>query len=170
MVRPPKGPLPAKKKCAGRCARVLPLTAFNIDNEAADNRQSYCSECKADSTREARWLRQYGLLPGRAQACLELQENCCPICGTSLDFEVKRGALRKWTLHVDHDHDTGEVRGLVHMQCNISPPAGAEASARWLKYCTSPPMREAYGGVPLIAPVSGLGEAQLDLAFEAVGL
>ena len=142
------------------------MTAFNLDEAAEDGRQSYCPECKADNTREARWLRFYGLRPGRAQACLELQHNTCPLCGGHLDFEVKRGALRKWTLHIDHDHDTGEVRGLLHSLCNMSPPPNALASARWLEYCLNPPMRQAHGGVPLIAPITGLGEAQLDLALE----
>lgn len=160
-------PFPAKKRCAGRCARVLPLNYFHHDAEADDGRQSYCPECKAHNTREARWLKYYGLRAGRAQRCLEIQNNACPLCGGALDFDVKRGVLRKWSLHVDHDHETGEVRGLLHMQCNISPPAGVLTSARWLEYCGNPPMREAHGGMPLIAPVSGLGEAQLDLAIDS---
>jgi hypothetical protein len=162
-MRTPRRPHVAARRCRGRCNRILPLAAYHRDNEALDGRQAYCPQCKADSTREAAWLRNYGLRPGRAQRCLELQTNLCPLCDTALDFEVKHGLHRKWTLCVDHDHDTGEVRGLVHSICNLSPPPNGHASKRWAAYCDEPPMRAAHNGVPLIAPISGQGNAQLEL-------
>lgn len=156
----------AARKCRGPCKRVLPLSAFDLDASANDGRQAYCPECKADATRVARWLKQYGLTESRAQACLMLQNDVCPICAAHLDFRVRQGRARGWTVCVDHDHETGEVRGLVHNLCNLSPPQNAKASALWLEYCLNPPMREVHGGVPLIAPMSGLGEQQIELPMD----
>jgi hypothetical protein len=41
---------------------------------------------------------------------LSEQNKCCKICSK----EFKRGV----NAHVDHDHDTGEVRGLLCLNCN----------------------------------------------------
>ena len=40
----------------------------------------------------------------------ELQDNCCAICKT-IDFGDRRGAI-------DHDHKTGEIRGILCINCN----------------------------------------------------
>lgn len=40
----------------------------------------------------------------------EEQNGCCKICSR----KFKQGV----SAHVDHDHDTGEVRGLLCMNCN----------------------------------------------------
>ncbi len=164
-MRTPRSPYVAKRRCRGSCRRVLPLTAYHLDAEALDGRQAYCPECKASATREARWLRQYGLTAGRAQACLALQDDLCPLCNSHIAFNPRQGLEKGWTLCVDHDHDTGEVRGLVHSRCNLSPPQNALGSARWLAYCRNPPMRVAHAGKPLIAPVSGMGEVQFEMDF-----
>ncbi len=41
----------------------------------------------------------------------ELQNGCCAGCSRRLIFD--------WTTHVDHDHLTGAVRGLLHGDCNM---------------------------------------------------
>lgn len=61
-----------------------------------------------------RWLkRQYGLTPGEFDAMLIHQLGGCAICGT----ELRRG--RK-NAHVDHCHETGQVRGLLCGACNAA--------------------------------------------------
>ena len=65
----------------------------------------------------ARWsrnarLRQYGITPDEYDSLLEEQGSKCAICGSS-----EAGA---WggSLPVDHDHETGAVRGLLCHNCN----------------------------------------------------
>lgn len=52
----------------------------------------------------------YGITPEDYQNILIAQNNKCPICGEN--FEHKKG-------HLDHDHNTKKVRGVLHMHCNI---------------------------------------------------
>lgn len=60
--------------------------------------------------REGHRWRAYGLTPEGYQEMLAAQGGRCAICATD---KPHKGAL-----HVDHDHDTGEVRGLLCFCCN----------------------------------------------------
>ena len=60
-------------------------------------------------------LRRYGLTPEDYQALLDEQHGQCAICGRE-----PRGSRNEKNLHVDHDHDTGEVRGLLCISCNAA--------------------------------------------------
>jgi hypothetical protein len=48
-------------------------------------------------------------------AMLQDQSGCCAICDRHI---TELGEGRWKTLGVDHDHDTGEVRGLLCHSCN----------------------------------------------------
>jgi len=52
----------------------------------------------------------YGITVEQYEAMLELQNGVCAICGGI--------NTRKLKLAVDHDHDTGKVRGLLCDRCN----------------------------------------------------
>jgi hypothetical protein len=54
---------------------------------------------------------RYGLEPQHKQALLDAQSNSCAICGYK--FGQKVGDMK-----VDHDHATGDVRGLLCDHCN----------------------------------------------------
>lgn len=58
--------------------------------------------------------RRYGITRDQFNAALDAHGGGCGICGKWLD----RKAPRK--THVDHDHKTGRVRGVLCMQCNTS--------------------------------------------------
>jgi transcription elongation factor Elf1 len=62
------------------------------------------------SIRASAWFRKYGLTREEISKILIEQEFSCPICGKELldDFVV------------DHNHETGEVRGLLHANCNTA--------------------------------------------------
>jgi len=66
--------------------------------------------------RNAELQRKYGIALNDYQHLLEAQDGKCKICG-STDHRVKGGAT-EFSLSVDHDHGTGEIRGLLCQNCN----------------------------------------------------
>lgn len=53
------------------------------------------------------------------------QNNLCPLCGKHIDLKIKGEGV------VDHDHDTGEIRGVLHRSCNAAEGKIANAAGRW---------------------------------------
>jgi hypothetical protein len=70
--------------------------------------RSYCSSCGSARTREYNLKRIYGISSDDYESMLEAQNGVCWICQKSEDVK----------LSVDHDHDTGKVRGLLCNRCN----------------------------------------------------
>ena len=56
-------------------------------------------------------MRKYGLTPEAFAVLLEVQSGSCAICRAEL--------LKGRGTHVDHDHVTGRVRGLLCNPCNL---------------------------------------------------
>jgi len=102
----------------------------------------FCSaECKK-RTHDRRWRERsshynrqylYGLTQERYAAMLAEQDNRCAICRTP-EWGGKTGAP-----HVDHCHDTNQVRGILCNNCNqglgmfADDPDRLEAAARYLR-------------------------------------
>lgn len=90
-----------------------------------------CDECKVDpraNQREkeaARRLRSYGLTQETYDAMWVAQGERCAVCRT--DTPTSRG----WC--IDHDHVTGDVRGILCSQCNSA--AGMLADSAVLSMC-----------------------------------
>lgn len=99
---------------------------LNITRKFHPNGDSYCSECKAIRQREyrekypdrakgyyktANRRRNYGLEPDKYQKLLDNSGNKCMICGDS---------PKKRSLHIDHCHNTGIIRGLLCHGCNTA--------------------------------------------------
>ena len=53
------------------------------------------------------------------------QDGKCPLCGKEIDITIKGEGV------VDHDHDTGEIRGVLHRSCNAAEGKISNAAARW---------------------------------------
>lgn len=66
---------------------------------------------KVKEKRKDRWvLREHGCSAFDYQRMLDEQEDGCAICGRPPECEKR--------LAVDHDHSTGEIRGLLCERCN----------------------------------------------------
>jgi hypothetical protein len=81
-------------------------------------------------------IRKYGLSIEDYAIMALLQDFSCAICGHRPE---PRGKSNDRCLSVDHDHDTGRVRGLLCIQCNTAlgmardDPSILEAMARYLR-------------------------------------
>jgi hypothetical protein len=64
---------------------------------------------------EEKLRQKYGLTLEQYEEMIRNQGNCCAICGYPL---LERTTTAKLNFVVDHDHDTGKPRGILHMKCN----------------------------------------------------
>ena len=56
------------------------------------------------------------------------QRGVCPLCGKPISLQVMGN---KSDYVVDHDHETGEIRGVLHRSCNAAEGKVSNAAARW---------------------------------------
>lgn len=63
-----------------------------------------------ESVKWASVKRNYGITRDEWQALHDSQSGACPVCQRPLGSDAA----------VDHDHKTGQVRGLLHRNCNIA--------------------------------------------------
>jgi len=61
--------------------------------------------------------RDYGITIGQYLEMLEVQNGCCAICGRK-DLDERNNNNGSKRLSVDHNHDTGIIRGLLCTMCN----------------------------------------------------
>lgn len=69
-------------------------------------------------------LARSGMLVFRRKLHKE-QGGLCPLCGKDIDLRIKGEGV------LDHDHDTGRIRGLLHRSCNAAEGKVANAAGRW---------------------------------------
>ena len=88
----------------------------------------YCLTHSPSRQREARALnpdrfkgytlkRDYGISLGDYLQLLEAQKCCCALCGRQ-DGDERNNNNGSKRLSVDHDHETGIIRGLLCSNCN----------------------------------------------------
>jgi hypothetical protein len=97
-----------------------------------------CPDCRKDqrpgaqARERVRTLLLYGLTQREWNALVRKQRDRCAICKTS----TPGGRGERW--HIDHDHMTGKVRGLLCHRCNmgvgffLDDPEIIKAAARYV--------------------------------------
>jgi len=112
--------------CTG-CGISKTADEFGNDKSTKTGKRHYCRKCDVDrytdyrqrkiedGTWQAQWQAvhrrsKYGIEPEDFQAMWDHQEGRCGICRISLK-EVKTC--------IDHDHESGVVRGLLCDSCNV---------------------------------------------------
>lgn len=114
----------SNKKCS-KCGFVKEASDFYKDRRLNSGLSSSCSVCHANKRTKQREsgyikfyhiLRRYNLTREQYYEIKEKQGNKCAIC----ESKIKTYFNKKGTeLVVDHDHSSGEVRGLLCAPCNI---------------------------------------------------
>ena len=61
--------------------------------------------------RDLYYRRTYGISADEADAILEAQDGRCAICSTPAPERLA-------SMHLDHDHATGQIRGFLCIDCN----------------------------------------------------
>ena len=79
-----------------------------------------CKKCCEESRRIYILKKKYNLSLDEYYNMMKKQDHKCAICGLHKRIE-KDGKLVKYkTWHVDHDHETKKVRGLLCSNCNTA--------------------------------------------------
>jgi hypothetical protein len=92
-------------------------------------------------TWEQRILAIYGITAEEYWAIYQAQDGRCYIC--------RKGTGARKRLSVDHDHESGEIRGLLDQPCNRNVLGhlrdDVQALQRAIDYLTHPPARKVIG-------------------------
>jgi hypothetical protein len=86
---------------------------WRLDNEEYYRERSAAyrkTDAYKQSLRKTYLKQTYGLTPEDYDRMLEAQGGGCAICGKAPRPDI--------SLHIDHDHETGRIRGLLCFTCN----------------------------------------------------
>lgn len=118
----------ASKRCS-KCGDIKSTSCFSFRLHSVTQRRYFNSVCKPCHaaymkehvkknpehyklvSRRARTKLRYGLTLEQYEEMFSRQNGVCAICG--------KPPSPKRRLHVDHNHRTGQVRGLLCRQCNV---------------------------------------------------
>lgn len=126
------------KSCT-KCGTHKPLDDFHRSSSAKDGKASWCKKCVNSTRRDNRkrtytpenkrkWQikTRYGMTVAQVDAMHAAQGGSCAVC---------RKPISKF--HIDHNHNTGKVRGLLCHRCNVmiggwDDKAWLEAAMRYM--------------------------------------
>jgi hypothetical protein len=88
------------------------------DRNPGENARRANAWCAANKSRhkDTMMRRKYGITLAEYDLMLARQCGVCAFCGDSIERNAAPRAPLSGT--IDHDHDTGKIRGIVHAQCN----------------------------------------------------
>lgn len=117
----------SKKKCSN-CELELPLSKFvrRKFNSGNWGYTSWCKPCrnkkskedwKDGKIRDSVYKRKFGISLKDYDDMLKKQDGKCAICKTK-DPEGHGKKYKRFS--IDHNHETGDVRGLLCVNCNLA--------------------------------------------------
>ena len=112
------------KKTCTKCLQEKPLEDFHKRYNRPCGYKSRCIDCvkKAKKPQRSRdYMRKYDLKKSynmtieQYDEMLLKQNNCCGICKKHISKII---STKKFNFCVDHNHNTGRIRGLLCDKCN----------------------------------------------------
>lgn len=107
-----------EKKICNCCGGEFPATReyFSPNKLGRHGLMPKCKPCRnklnkeayPERTREYNYIWKYGLTLEEYNSLLDSQDGVCAVCG----------GPNKRAMVIDHDHETGEIRGLLCDSCN----------------------------------------------------
>lgn len=122
----------SKLKC-NDCGETKGAYRFYVEKRVKTGRSASCKSChkkraaifynenikgNSHKLRQRSLLSKYNLTIEDYDAILKEQGGVCAICGNHEIATTKYGGIKR--LAIDHDHSTGEVRGILCNKCNIA--------------------------------------------------
>lgn len=116
-------------KICSKCRAAKLIEEFGTERRRPDGHRCFCRACgwadiktyrKANPSRVRGWRRKrnlkikYNLTPEEFAQMLAAQGGVCALCKTT-ESHGRYGCFV-----IDHDHDTGRVRGILCNQCNLA--------------------------------------------------
>jgi len=95
------------KKLCKYCNKEKSLSQFVKDSKCKGGYRHICLLCRSKQRKNSDNVRRYGLATPELQALKQQAKGLCMLC------------KKKRKLHIDHDHATGKVRGLLCYHCNM---------------------------------------------------
>ena len=119
--------VPAGHKFCPGCRLIKPHAEWHRNSSSRDGFTAYCKHCRKAKGRADHLKRTFGLTPNELAELIASQDGLCAICRSRLPR------------HVDHDHHTGALRGVLCGPCNMGlgqfrdDPALLGAAATYLR-------------------------------------
>ncbi len=135
-----------KTKFCSKCKKEKSLEDFSIDHFTRIGRRSHCKKCCNKTARKRYWKnpkkartdaknryknrnlqktkkryrkkdlkKKFGITIGKYDEMFENQNGVCAICNKP-ETAIRQGLPAN--LAIDHDHQTGQIRGLLCARCN----------------------------------------------------
>lgn len=148
--------------CYGAGMRKCPRCRIDKDESEfyGSTTERRCRQCKRelssryqrenpdkyrDSQRRTRMKSRYGVTMEQYEAMLAAQGGKCKICGHS-ESRNPRSPDGWWS--VDHDHETGAVRGLLCLRCNSALGWYEDNAEAVSRYIMQEPTGGSHGSTP----------------------
>ena len=103
------------RKTCGICKKEKSCTEFGLHSGTYDGLQATCNICIRLRSKGDRLKHKFGITQADYDLMLDSQAGVCAICHQA-ETRMKFG--KPTQLAVDHDHKTGETRGLLCHKCN----------------------------------------------------
>ena len=100
------------RKICSKGGKEWPATPeyFHRDSRRRDGLTSWCKKCKKEYDKWNKLYKNYGITRDLWQGMLRRQNYRCDLCGDPFTDKLKP--------HLDHNHSSGKIRGLVCVHCN----------------------------------------------------